>query len=955
MAVIRKILEINGSQRSFLCDPLNDSLADVLRRLGLTGTKIGCNKGQCGACNVILNGKLIRSCVIKVGKVADFSTVLTIEGMGTADNLHPLQLAWIIYGGVQCGFCTPGFIVSAKALLDENPDPTREEVRAWFQRNRNACRCTGYKPLVDAVMAAAKVMRGEMPIEDLLYKAPADGQVFGTAAPRPTAKAKVMGLTDYGADVAIKAPDMLYLAMVSPDVGHANILKIDISEAEKAPGVEKVITAKDVPGNNFLSGRTGTGWIRNGNNVAKDHPVICDKKIFRWGDPVAVVAARTEREAREAAALVRVEFEPLPEYHDTLDSIREGAVEIHPGTPNVIVRRPMIKGENTRELFEKAAYTAEFNVSFGKQAHLPIEPDCGNAYVDENGILTVMYKTHDVYGVRRAIEPVVGLPQEKIRVIMNPSGGAFGYSLSHLTPVLLAVCTMACGGRPVSLIMNYKEHSQFTGKRPGGYSNSRLACDENGKIIAAEADVMVDDGAYTDDVNNVTTTMKFFMDFYNVPNVRMVGSTMLTNTQFNTAYRSPGSMEMNINYEQLVDTMAYKIGMDPFEFRYRNIWREGDCDPLWMDQPDVYVVESIMDTARPKYEELKKQAAERNTDEVRHGVGVSMGGFNVSYYGDHAESAVEMLPDGFFKIYNTWEDMGQGSDISTLAQAHELLKPLNVPADHILLEMADTLRCPNTGPSAASRGNLMSQMSLANAVEQLLTAMLKVDGSYRSYEEMTAEGIPTKYTGIYDAERSTSVDDITGMGMASPHQSYCLFLSEVAVDTKTGKVTVEEMHVVTDVGTITNILALEGQAYGGMEHGIGFALSEICKDPAKHISLVASGFPYIEMIPDGESFTMTNVGTVREFSSLGGSGCSEGFQSGGTSCTLNAIYNAVGIRIGSLPATPDKIKKALEEKAADTYEPQKPFDFGYSFYDELDDMIAHPPQAYSGPPSTNGH
>ncbi len=260
MAAIRKILEINGVQRSFICDPVNDSLADALRRLGLTGTKIGCNKGQCGACSVILNGKLVRSCLFKMGKVDDFSTVLTIEGLGTADNLHPLQLAWIIYGGVQCGFCTPGFIVSAKALLDENPNPTREEVRAWFQKNRNACRCTGYKPLVDAVMAAAKVMRGEMSREELFYKAPADGQVFGTAAPRPTAKAKVMGLADYGADVAIKSPDMLYLAMAVPDVAHANIIRIDTSEAEKSPGVFKVITAKDIPGNNFVSGfpaRTG--------------------------------------------------------------------------------------------------------------------------------------------------------------------------------------------------------------------------------------------------------------------------------------------------------------------------------------------------------------------------------------------------------------------------------------------------------------------------------------------------------------------------------------------------------------------------------------------------------------------------------------------------------------------------------------------------------------------------
>jgi aldehyde oxidoreductase len=412
-------------------------------------------------------------------------------------------------------------------------------------------------------MAAAKVMRGEMSREELLYKAPADGQVFGTAAPRPSAKAKVMGMTDYGADIAMKAPDMLYLAMVVPDTAHANILNIDISEAEQAPGVEKVITAKDVPGNNYVNGNPNTSWA-TGTNLAMDHPVICDKKIFRRGDPVAVIAARSEREARAAAELVHVDYEPLSEYYNSLDSIAEGAVEIQPGTPNAVVRRPLLKGEDTRTYFEKAAYRAEFSISFGKQPHLPIEPDCGNAYVDEDGILTVMYKSHNIYGARRAIAPVANMPLEKIRVIMNPSGGSFGYAMEHFTPALLAVCTLACGGRPVSLIMNYKEHSQYTGKRPGGYSNTRLACDEKGKILAAEADMVVDDGAFTDFVNNLTNCMKFFMNFYNVPNARVIGTTMLTNSQPNSAYRAPGTMEINMNYEQLVDMMAAKIGMDPF-------------------------------------------------------------------------------------------------------------------------------------------------------------------------------------------------------------------------------------------------------------------------------------------------------------------------------------------------------------------------------------------------------
>jgi len=163
----KKLVSINGLTKMVLADP-EASLADVLRgQFGLTGTKVGCGQGQCGCCSVILDGKLVKSCITKMKRVQDDARIVTVEGVGTPDNLHPLQLAWTVHGGAQCGFCSPGFIVSAKALLDENRNPTREQVRDWFQKNRNACRCTGYKPLVDAVMDAAKVIRGEMSAVEL--------------------------------------------------------------------------------------------------------------------------------------------------------------------------------------------------------------------------------------------------------------------------------------------------------------------------------------------------------------------------------------------------------------------------------------------------------------------------------------------------------------------------------------------------------------------------------------------------------------------------------------------------------------------------------------------------------------------------------------------------------------------------------------------------------------------
>jgi aldehyde oxidoreductase len=238
--MIKKLINVNGIGRTMVVDP-EASLAYVLReQLCLTGTKVGCDTGQCGACSVIMDGKVIRSCITKMKRVPDDANITTIEGIGTPDNLHPLQLAFAVHGAAQCGFCTSGFIVSAKAMLDQNADPTREEVRDWFQKHRNVCRCTGYKPIVDGVMDAARVLRGEIKQKDLEYKLPPDGRLWGSKYPRPSAYAKVTGTLDYGADLGLKLPyNTLRLALVQAEVSHANIISIDTSEAEKMPGVHK--------------------------------------------------------------------------------------------------------------------------------------------------------------------------------------------------------------------------------------------------------------------------------------------------------------------------------------------------------------------------------------------------------------------------------------------------------------------------------------------------------------------------------------------------------------------------------------------------------------------------------------------------------------------------------------------------------------------------------------------
>lgn len=945
MALERMVLKINGAERSFICDKDNDSLAQVIRNLGLTGTKIGCGAGQCGACNVILNGKLVRSCTKKMKTVNEYSTVTTIEGLGTAENPHPLQLAWVVYGGVQCGFCSPGFIVSAKALLDENPSPTREEVRDWFQKNRNACRCTGYKHLVDGVMAAAEVLRGERTMDDL-YKMIPEDQVFNTRYPKPTALGKVLGTTDFGDDISLKVPGMLHMAPVMPTISHGLIKSIDTSLAEKAEGVVRVITHKDVQGTNRIIFPIGTNWA---DGIGDERPILCDEKVFRRGDVIALVVADTRRHAREAAKLVTAEYEQLPEYLDVLDSVAEDAIEIHPGIPNEFLRKARFHGEDTRKTLPESAHVVEFSVRNQTQPHLPIEPDTANAYIDGDDRLVIMFKTHALYMQKGFICSGLGIAPEKVRLIMNPSGGSFGYAFSPGTIALVGLATMLTR-KPCTLTFSYEEHQAFTGKRPPTYQNVRLGCDEDGKITAAELDILYDNGCYSEAAGSPgLVPTKYFMTPYTTPSARVLTRVAYSNTPFNTAYRCPCAANLYTGQEQIMDMLAEKIGMDPLEFRLKNVWKEGDV-AIYGEQPTVYVAEEIFLGMKPIYEKLQKHAADKNAEKNgnKYGVGVAFGSFNISNTGDHAEIKLELMPDGTVTHYSTWEDMGQGADIGCLAYAHEALKPLGLKPDQIHIVLDDTDTCPDTGRAAASRCNLMTGLATKDGAEKMLDAMRKEDGTYRTYDEMVEEGLPTEFIGAFTQPTNPKLNENDGFGKFPPDQSYAGFVAEVEVNESTGKVTVIGMHCVSDVGKVTNWISLEGQAFGGMMHSIDYALSSDYYDFKKHGNLIGSGFPFIKDVPDGDNFTLTNFETYRDYTGFGGTGISEGYQSSGHAAILNALYQAVGVRIGMLPATPDKVKAAMEAKANGTYKEQEPFWFGRDFHEYLDWIEANPRVEYKG-------
>ncbi|WP_027177566.1 molybdopterin-dependent aldehyde oxidoreductase [Maridesulfovibrio bastinii] len=905
--MITKKLYVNGIEHNVLTEN-TETLANVIRKnLGLTGTKVGCGEGQCGACSVIMNGKLIRSCVTKMKRVPDGAAICTIEGIGTPLNLHAIQMAWMLHGGAQCGFCTPGFIVSTKALLEANPDPTREEIRDWFQKYRNVCRCTGYQHLVDAVRDAADVINGRKAIEDLAYQMPKDGKVFGTRQPRPSAVAKVTGTWDFGGDTGLKMPDdTLQCALVQAEVSHANVISVDTTEAEKMPGVFKVVTAKDVKGKNRITGlitfptNLGDGWER---------PILADKKIFQYGDAIAIVCADTDAHAKAAAKAVKVELEQLPEYMSAPAALAEDAIEIHPGTPNAYYLPKIAKGEDTKPIFEKADVTIEGEYYTSRQPHLPIEPDVGYAYFDDNGKLFIHSKSVGIHLHLLMIAPGLGLEPDQLALVQNNAGGTFGYKFSPTMEALLGAAAMATG-RPVFLQYNYAQQQNYTGKRSPFWSTVKYAANKDGKILAMETDWTCDHGPYSEFGDLLTLRgAQYIGAGYDIPNIRGEGRCVATNHCWGAAFRGYGAPESEFPSEVLMDELAEKLGMDPLELRYVNCYREGSTTPTGQ-VPEVICLPDMIDAIRPLYKEAKEKAAANSTDTIKRGVGVAIGVYGAGLDGpDTAEANIELNPDGTVTLYNAWEDHGQGADMGSLATAHQALRPLGLLPEQIHLVMNDTSKCPNSGPAGGSRSQVMVGQAIRVACEMLLEGMRKPSsGRFRTYDEMIAENIPVFYEGSWTQPANDCDENSQGNPFAN--YMYGLFLAEVAVDITTGKTKVEGMACAADVGELANELIVDGQIYGGLAQGIGLALTEDYEDLKKHASMKGAGIPYIKDVPDNMKIIYCTH--PRPDGPFGASGVGEMPLTAPHAAIINAIAQGCGARVRHLPARPEKVLAALK-------------------------------------------
>ena len=881
-------LKVNGITRQVMANP-NMVLIDFLREdLRLTGTKQSCDrKGQCGACTVIVNGKAVRSCITKVSTL-EGADVISIEGLGTPENPHLLQEAFVLAGAVQCGFCTPGMIMAAKVLLDQNPNPDAAAIKRALARN--LCRCTGYKKIIEAVQLAGRFMRKETTPAEVRSKI--SKKMLGVSHPRPTAMIKACGVAQFNEDI-ILPKYTLELAVTRSTQHHALIKSIDTSEAARMTGVAGIMTHEDIKGTNRI-------------RVAlPDQPVLCEDRVRLMGDPIVIVAARTREQARAAAAAVKVEYEPLPVMLTPQEALKPGAYQIHNhAAGNLFASQPLIKGDAEAALKEaKAVVEGEFSTQTNHQA--PLETEISSAYFDgkgENAQLIVVGRSINIHMSLGQIQEAVGYTNMQYKEAF--AGGQFGIKATLTTEAITAAAALHFK-RPVRYVPTMEESMLITSKRHAYTLKVKLAADAGGHITACFNDFTVDKGAYTlTGYSPMLRSLYSLQGPYYFPNIKALGKTVYTNNASGGAARGAGPPQSNFAQESAVDMLAIKMGIDPLEFRRINLMHEGQTKSTGQVVLQ-WPFDELITAVKPHYDRALKDAKAFNAKggKIKRGVGIGCHSFGIGYCAEGAKMSIEIDPDDGVTIYAAVADPGEGND-SMLAQiaAHQL----NLPLEKVRLYTRDTDKTVGMGPAAGSRMTFMAGNTLLAAITTMQNAMK--EAGVKDYAGLKAAGKPTRYEGSIKNEGVAGIDPKTGQGTPFLTDCHNIQIAEVEVDMETGATRVLKMTSGIDAGTIINPQALEGQLEGGMDQGVGFALREEYII-GKSKDYVSFKFPTIRDSFDIEIITRE---TPRIYGPLGATGIGEMTMVSTAPAVTNAIFNACGVRIFNLPATPEKVKAGLE-------------------------------------------
>ncbi len=909
---MRVILTVNR-QLVELDAPAEWTLLRLLRdRLHLTGAKDGCSQGHCGACTVILNGKATRSCLVRVDKLHG-AEVETIEGLATDGQLHPLQEAFMVHGAIQCGFCTSGMILTAKALLAQNPCPSRAQILAALTRNHNLCRCTGYESIVRAIQDAAPFAASGSS-----YTCRPTQGAMGLV--RRDAVGLVTGSTRFADDIVI--PGMLYGCICWADRPHAQILGIGTARARAMPGVAAVLTAADIPGQNVC------GLIR------ADQPAIADRVVRAISDGVACVFAETPEQARRACEEIAIDYRTLPGVFDPSSAASQGAPHLHEDG-NLIHYACLRRGDAGKALDTSAA-VAEYEFTTPMVEHAYLEPESGLARVEADGTVTLWIGTQAAFEDRRQLAPILGMPPEKIRIVQLPMGGAFGAKEELLLHQYLALGALKTG-KTVKITLRRDESLRSHPKRHAARIRMTAGADRDGRLLALRASIVLDGGAYTSMSINALETGLANLGPYFVPNLDVTAEVWYTNNIPAGAMRGFGVNQVAFAVESCMDELACQLGIDPFELRLRSALDVGL--PTVADHVIDPEQLTIKDTIRAARSELARTAVPSPTGAKRIGVGMACGVKTVGVgrgYPESSGAAIEIDSTGSCRVFASHHEMGQGAHTGLVALVST---ELGILPERIEIVTPDTSCTPPAGTTTASRQTFITGNAVLQAAREL-----KHELSLRMAEALCDEPGPVRLEGDlavdtatgrrvrlamlgerFRAESRYRAPDTLGLPdgpskygtpefQSRPTHWCYAFGTQVAiveVDVESGAVRVLKMIAAHDVGKAIDRLVVQGQIEGGVVMGMGYALSEefVVRDGVNQTTnLRQCGVPAPADAPEIVSVILERAHPLGPF---GAKGLAEMPTIPTAPAILNAIRDAAGVRITTLPATPARLRAAL--------------------------------------------
>ena len=901
-------LSINGREMVISTSPLR-RLSRVLREdLGLTGTKVGCDAGDCGACTVLLNGEPVCSCLVAAAQAANCE-VTTIEGLAQfSQSGARLQQSFLQHGAAQCGACTPGMLVSAAALLDHNPNPTDADVTDAI--GGVLCRCTGYRKIIAAILDSGK----DTPKVEL----PPAGSAVGNRLARLDGKAKVTGTEIFGAD-EIPSGTLTLRAIRSPHP-RARFEFGDLDAfIRNHPRLSAVLTAKDVPGKNCY------GVIPQ----FADQPVFAEKETRFRGEAIAAVVGETAAVESFEAADFPVVWDQLPPIFDIDAALMPSALQIHPHREqNILVRGRVVRG-NVDEALRQSDFTAEGEFETGFIEHAYIEPEAGFARrVGEQ--IEIQACTQSPYMDRSDIAAILGIAPEHVRIIPTAVGGGFGSKLDLSVQPFVALAAWKLR-QPVRMVYSRTESIMSTTKRHPSRIRLRAGCARDGKLTALDFSADFNTGAYSSWGPTVAGRVPVHASGpYYVPHYRALTRAVHTHLVPAGAFRGFGVPQAAIAQEQLYDELADRASIDRLEFRILNALDGSTPTVTGQILGEGVGIRACLEALRPAWKAARTAASSFNSHNAgfRRGAGVAgmwYGCGNTSLP-NPSTVRVGLKRDGRIALHQGAVDIGQGSNTIVTQICADAL---GAPIEMFDLISGDTALSPDCGKTSASRQTFVTGKAAQMAGLQLRNKILALakacecatidfqDGAVIVTEDGKPATIPIlalpldKYGYVFTAEATfdppTQPLDENGQGTPYAVFGFGAHLAEIEVDTALGTVRVIKITAAHDVGRAINPTLIEGQIEGGVAQGLGMALMEEFF-PGKGENLHDYLIPSAGDIPPVESILIEEPSPVGPY---GAKGIGEQAVIPTAPAILNALYDAVGVRIRKIPATPDRVRAAI--------------------------------------------